>query len=214
MRLRPVLTWGALGGLLLWPLWVAATSPLLAWREPVYIVGAFAGVVALALLVVQPLLAVGKLPGLGVRRSRRIHAFVGAGLVTAVVVHVVGLWVTSPPDVVDALLFRSATGFSAWGVVAMWAVFAAALLAALRARMRLVLWRLGHVALAVVVVAGTVVHALLIDGTMGPVSKIVACGAAACAVLWLLSGGLVWADLRRVLRPAGREALARRSAEG
>ena len=60
-----------------------------------------------------------------------------AVLVVAVVIHVAALWITSPPDVVDALLFASPTPFSAWGVIAMWAVFAAALLAALRRRLRL-----------------------------------------------------------------------------
>ena len=48
-----------------------------------------------------------------------------------VIVHVAGLWLTSPPDVIDVLLFRSPTPFSAWGAIAMWAVFAAALWAAL-----------------------------------------------------------------------------------
>ena len=58
----------------------------------------FAGVVALALLLLQPLLAGGYLPGLAARRSRHLHAWVGAGLLAAVVVHVAGLWLTSPPE--------------------------------------------------------------------------------------------------------------------
>ncbi len=71
------------------------------------------------------------------------------------------------------LLFRSPTPFSAWGVIAMWAIFGTALLALLRRRigLRLRLWRFAHTALAVVIVAGTVAHAVLIDGTMEPVSK-------------------------------------------
>ena len=105
----------------------------------------------------------------------------GPALVLAVVVHVAALWLTSPPDVVDALLFRSPTPFSAWGVVAMWAVFATALLAALRGRLRLrlVVWRLCHIALAVMIVVGSVVHAMLIDGTMEIVSKV-----ALSALVW------------------------------
>ena len=93
------------------------------------------------------------------------------------IIHVAGLWITSPPDVVDALLFRSPTPFSAWGVVAMWAVFASTLLAALRWRLRLGprLWRLCHTALAAVIVVGTVVHAVLIEGTMGTASKFFLC---------------------------------------
>ena len=97
----------------------------------------------MALLLLQPLLAGGYLPGLPMRRGRRVHFWVGVALVAAVVVHVLGLWLTSPPDMVDALLFRSPTPFSAWGVVAMWAVFASALLATLRRRLRLrpLVWR-------------------------------------------------------------------------
>ena len=112
------------------------------------------------------------------QRGRRVHRFVGGILVAAVVIHVAGLWITSPPDVVDALVFASPTPFSAWGVIAMWAVFAAALLAALRRRLRLRprMWRFAHTALAAVVVVGSIVHALLIEGTMETVSKAVLCG--------------------------------------
>lgn len=157
------------------PLAFAATSPLLAWRQPIYVAAGFAGVLGLALLLLQPLLAGGYLPGMGGARGRRAHQMAGAGLVIAVAVHVGGLWITSPPDVVDALLFASPTPFSAWGVVAMWAVLAAALLALLRRRLRPVFWRRLHAALALVTVGGTVVHALLIEGTMEPVSKAVLC---------------------------------------
>ena len=159
----------------------ALTSPLLQWRDPVYIVAGFAGVVGMALLLFQPLLVGGHLPGLSGKRGRLAHRVIGAALVLSVVVHVVGLWITSPPDVVDALLFVSPTPFSAWGVIAMWAVFAAALLGVLRRRMgsRLRLWRVLHSALAVVIVLGTVVHAVQIQGTMEPVSK------------WLLAGVLL-----------------------
>ena len=170
---RPLLIWAALAAALVIPLAVAATSPLLAWREPIYIAAGFAGVVGLALLLLQPLLAGGYLPGLTTRRSRHLHAWVGAALLTAVVVHVAGLWLTSPPDVIDALLFQSPTPFAAWGVIAMWAVFATALLATLRRRLRLrpTTWRACHLTLATVIVAGSVVHAMLIEGTMGTLSK-------------------------------------------
>ncbi len=55
----------------------------------------------------------------------------------------------------------------------MWAVLATAVLAALRRRLRVPprVWRRVHIALAVAIVAGTVVHAALIEGTMGTVSK-------------------------------------------
>lgn len=142
-----------------------------------YIAAGFAGIVALALLLFQPLLAAGLMPGLPARKGRRVHRWVGFALVVMVVAHVAGLWLTSPPDVVDALLFDSPTPFSAWGVVAMWAMFAAALLAALRGRLRIGprVWRLGHTALAIIVVVGTVVHAILVEGAMGTISKAALC---------------------------------------
>lgn len=175
--MRAALIWAALAAAIAVPLAVAATSPLLAWRDPVYIAAGIAGVLGLAILLMQPLLAGGYLPGLAGRQGRWVHARLGAALVVAVGTHVGGLWLTSPPDVVDALLFRSPTPFSAWGVVAMWAIFAAAGLAALRRRIRLrpVVWRRAHVALAGMAVAGTVVHAVQIEGTMGTASKWALC---------------------------------------
>lgn len=196
---RAILLWAALAAVLAVPVVLAATSPLLAWREPIYIAAGFAGVVGLGLLLVQPLLAGGYLPGLSMRGGRRLHTWIGAALVGAVVVHVGGLWITSPPDVVDVLLFRSPTPFSVWGVVAMWAVFAAGLLAALRRRLRLrpVVWRLAHTGLVVVTVAGTAVHALLIEGTMEMVSKAVLCALAILAVIKVVVDLRAWAGLTR-----------------
>nr|WP_246227874.1 ferric reductase-like transmembrane domain-containing protein [Roseobacter ponti] len=162
---------------------MAAASPLLAWRDPVYIIAGFAGIVAMSLLLVQPLLARGRLPGLNIRQSRTLHRMTGAALVAGVVIHVVGLWVTSPPDVVDALLFRSPTPFSAWGVIAMWAVFAAAVLAVFRRRLRPRLWRLAHSGIAVVIVTGTVIHALQIEGTMETASKVALCALVIAATI-------------------------------
>ena len=189
---RALLIWAALAAAIGVPVTVAATSPLLAWRDPVYIAAGFAGILALALLLLQPLLAGGWLPGLPARRGRRLHAWIGMALVAAVTVHVLGLWLTSPPDVVDVLLFRSPTPFSVWGVVAMWSVLAAALLAALRRRLRLrpIVWRRCHTTLAAATVLGSVVHALLIEGTMELVSKTVLCA------LVLAAAAKVIADLR------------------
>jgi predicted ferric reductase len=156
------------------PIAAAAVSPLLAWREPVCVLAGFAGIFGMTLLLVQPLLAAGELPGLSVVASRRCHRGVGVVLVLAVLIHVAALWITSPPDVIDALSFASPTQFSAWGVIAMWAVFATALLAAVRRRLRLRLWawRIAHTGLGAVIVVGTVVHAVLIDGTMEAISKV------------------------------------------
>lgn len=197
---RAILVWVALAVAVIAPVAIAATSPLLAWRDPVYIVAGFAGAVAMALLLVQPLLAAGYLPGLRARRGRYVHFRVGIGLLVAVVVHVLGLWLTSPPDVIDALLFRSPTPFSAWGVVAMWAVLATALLATLRRRLHLKpkFWRRCHLGLAVIAVSGSVVHAMLIEGTMGTASK------AGLCVLVLAATAMV------ILDPWSSGRLARR----
>ena len=195
---RPVLIWGALSVVLLVPIAVSATSPLLAWREPVYIAAGFAGVVSMALLLLQPLLAGGYLPGLEGRRGRRIHAWIGAALVAMLIAHVAGLWLTSPPDVVDALLFRSPTPFSAWGVVAMWAAFAAAMLAALRRRLRPAVWRLGHTALVLTTVMGATVHAMLVEGTMGVISKAAVCAFTVAAALKLAADLRSWTLWRRL----------------
>lgn len=194
-----MLIWAAVAAAILAPLAVAAASPLLAWREPVYVVAGFAGVVAMALVFLQPLLAAGALPGLPAPRGRRVHAFTGAALIVALFVHVGGLWITSPLDVIDALTFASPTPFSVWGVVAMWAAFAAAGLAALRKPLRLKpkVWRLGHTALVAIVLFGGVIHALLIEGTMGEVTKWALCALAVAAFVKAVSDLRSWRLLRR-----------------
>lgn len=200
MPLRGVVIWAALALAIGLPIIVAALSPLLEWRDPIYIIAGFAGVVGLAVLLVQPLLAGGLLPGLSARPSRQVHRWLGAGLIVAVVIHVAALWITSPPDVVDALLFRSPTPFSAWGVIAMVAVFASGLMVALRGRFRLALWRAGHTALAVVIVGTSIVHALLIDGTMGFVTKGMLCALAVAALAQVIADRKAWVGLRRARR--------------
>ena len=196
MRLAwAVLIWAALAAAVTVPIAAAAASPLLAWRDPVYIAAGFAGVVGLGFLFVQPVLIGGYLPGLSAYRVLRLHRWIGALLVVAVVIHVGALWMTSPPDVIDALLFVSPTPFSAWGVIAMWAVFAAALLAALRRRLRLSprTWRIGHTSLAVVIVVGSVVHGILIEGTMETISKAVLCALVLAATAKVMADRRVWA---------------------
>jgi predicted ferric reductase len=181
------LAWTGLVLLLTVPVLLAAGSPLLAWRQPVYIAAGFAGIAAMGLLLLQPLLAQGLLPGLSVLGGRRVHRWSGAVLVALVLLHVIGLWIFSPPDVIDALLFRSPTPFSVWGVIAMWAIFAAALLAVFRRALRPRLWRLGHATLVGIAVTGSVLHAVQIDGTMESVSKWVLCGAVLAATGLALS---------------------------
>jgi predicted ferric reductase len=177
------------------PIALAATSPQLAWRGPVYILAGFSGIVALGLMLVQPLLIAGYLPGLSAYRGRRVHHWIGGALVVAIVIHVAGLWITSPPDMIDALLYASPTPFSPWGVTAMWAIFAAALLAIFRRRLRLRAWRIAHMLLAIVIVAGSVVHGILIEGTMETVSKAALCVLVLAAAIKVLAD--LWARIKR-----------------
>ena len=172
-----VLIWAALAVAVGVPIAAAAASPLLEWRDPVYILACFAGIVGLGLMLVQPLLIAGYLPGLPAFLGRLVHHWIGGALVVAIVIHVGGLWITSPPDMIDALTLTSPTPFSLWGVIAMWAIFAVALLAALRRRlgMRPRTWRIAHMSLAVVIVAGSVVHGMLVEGTMEIFSKWALC---------------------------------------
>lgn len=146
-------------------------------------------------MLVQPLLIGGYLPGLAGRIGRRVHLWIGGALVVAIVVHVAGLWITSPPDMADALLFRSPTPFSPFGVIAMWAIFAVALLAMLRRRLRPRTWRIAHMLLAIVIVAGSVVHAVLIEGTMEMVTKTVLCVLVVAAAAKVIAGLPVWRRL-------------------
>ena len=181
------------------PVAIAATSPLLAWRDPIYIVASFSGIVALVLLLVQPLLMGAYLPPLSKPRSRLLHRWVGAGLVLAVVVHVAALWITSPPDVIDALLFVAPAPFSYWGVIALWAVVLSAIVALRRKRMgaRLGLWRLIHTGLAVVIVLGSVVHTMLVVGRMGWWSKAALCLVILGITAKVIADFRVWAQLAR-----------------
>jgi predicted ferric reductase len=191
MRLAKVtLIWAALAAAICVPIALATASPLLEWRGPVYILAGFAGVIALWLMLVQPLLIGGYLPGLAAYRGRRAHHWIGGALVVAVLVHVGGLWITCPPDMIDALLFVSPTPFSPFGVTAMWAIFAVALLALIRRRLGLRTWRVVHMSLAAVIVVCSVIHGMLVEGTMETMSK-----AALCALV-LAAAIKVMADLR------------------
>jgi predicted ferric reductase len=195
------LIWVALAAAVCVPIAAAAVSPQLEWRGPVYILAGFAGMIALSVMLFQPLLIGGYLPGLPARIGRRIHHWTGGALVLAVVIHVAGLWITSPPDMIDALTFTSPTPFSPFGVIAMWAIFAVAVLATLRWRLGPRTWRIAHTLLAIVIVAGSVLHVILIEGTMETVTK------AALCVLVLAATVKVMADLR-VWRLARRRTAA------
>lgn len=180
---RAALIWAALAAAIGVPMLLAATSPYLQWRDAIYIAAGFAGILALALLLVQPLLIAGYLPGLSAIRARRMHRWIGGALVMTILVHVAGLWITSPPDMLDALLFRSPTLFSPFGVVAMWAIFATATLALVRRRLGLRTWRITHGSLAAVIVGCSVIHGMLIEGTMETMSKAALCALVVAATL-------------------------------
>ena len=204
---RVILIWGALAFAIGVPIAAAAASEQLAWRGPVYILAGFAGIIALGLVLVQPLLIGGYLPGLSAYRGRRAHHWIGGTLVVAIVIHVAGLWLTSPPDMVDALTYSSPTPFSPFGVTAMWAIFIVALLALLRRRLGLRprTWRFVHMPLAIVIVVGSVVHCLLIEGTMETISKAALCAAVLAATVKAMIDLQVWRK-RRTLRS---ESIAR-----
>ena len=76
----------------------------------------------------------------------------------------------------------------------MWAIFAVALLAVLRRRLGLPprTWRLAHMLLAVVIVAGSVVHSMLIEGTMETVSKAALCALVLAATVKAMVDLRVW----------------------
>ncbi|WP_027514263.1 ferric reductase-like transmembrane domain-containing protein [Bradyrhizobium sp. WSM1417] len=204
---RASLIWVVLALAIGVPIALAAGSEQLAWRGPVYILAGFAGIIALGLVLVQPLLIGGYLPGLSAYRGRRAHHWIGGALALAVVIHVAGLWITSPPDMIDALTYTSPTPFSPFGVTAMWAIFTVALMALLRRRLglRLRTWRIVHIPLAIVIVACSVAHCLLIEGTMETISK------AALCVLILVATVKVMIDLQvwRKRRTPRGESVAR-----
>ncbi|RTE89959.1 ferric reductase-like transmembrane domain-containing protein [Bradyrhizobium sp. LVM 105] len=201
---RAILIWVALALAIGVPTALAATSEQLAWRDPVYILAGFAGIIALGLVLVQPLLIGGYLAPLSVYRGRRAHHWIGGALVLAVMIHVAGLWITSPPDMIDALTYSSPTPFSPFGVTAMWAIFIVAVLALLRRRLELRprTWRFIHMPLAIIIVVGSVVHCLLIEGTMETFSKAVLCAAVLAAAAKAMMDLQVWRK-RRTLRGEG-----------
>jgi hypothetical protein len=95
---------------------------------------------------------------------------------------------------IDALLFASPTPFTPWGVTAMWTIFAVALLAALRRRLGLGprKWRIVHMPLAVIIVVGSVVHCMLIEGTMETMSKAALCALVLAATIKVMVDLRAW----------------------
>lgn len=173
--MRSTLPWLGLAVAIFSPIVAASFSPYLQYRQPLYVMSGFAGILGLGLLLIQPLLAQGLLPYPDLRRSRQIHRLTGAALVLCVVLHIGGLWATSPPDVVDALLFRSPAPFSPWGMLAALAIVATGLLALNRRGLSYRSWRNSHMLLAAVAVIGSAAHAILVEGTMEQMTKFALC---------------------------------------
>jgi len=211
---RSVLVWTCVALAVAVPVGLAAVSPLLAWRDWIYVTAGFAGIVGLALMLLQPLLVAGILPGLTPYQSRRTHHWIGAAIVLAVFIHVGGLYLTSPPDVIDVLVLNSPTPFAVWGLAAMWAVIIVAVLTFFRHRLRLMTWRRVHSALALVIVVGTVVHTVLIEGAMEIFSKVVLCGLVVLVSLKVIADLKVWQSRKDRQRPRASAGSGPRSGIG
>ena len=162
-------------------MFIAVSSPLLKSRDFVHIVGGLAGVLALVLLLIQPVLATAVLKGISPVQQRRWHLRTGILLVISLLVHIGALYLTSPDDMTDALLLRSATPFSVYGVIGLWGILLTATLVTVKSRLKISskVWKGLHVSLAVIVAIASIVHALWIQGAMGVVSK------------WVLSAAIV-----------------------
>lgn len=184
LRAVTALVWGGLALAALGPVALAAFSPYLDSRDATYLIGGFAGIACLSLFLVQPLLAAGYLPGLRLATARRWHRALGSLILIATATHVGGLYLTSPEDTLDALTLIAPTPFSVWGVVALCGVTLTALLLGLRGALPRAVWVWSHNALALLIVAATVLHAVQIEGAMEPLSKAAVCGAALAATVW------------------------------
>jgi hypothetical protein len=155
------------------PVIFATTSPYLAYRGPIYILAGFAGIIAMSLLLLQPLLSLPPRRIIAVPAARRWHRIVGTSIIVLVLVHVGGLYVVSPPDTLDALMLRAPTLFSLFGVAAFWGCVLTASLAITRRKLPLrpTHWKRLHQTIASAVAIATVIHAVQIEGAMEPITK-------------------------------------------
>lgn len=165
------------------PVIAAAASPLQGGRELLWVTGGMAGVVALSLLFVQPLLMAATPLLIAARDRVRWHRLGGTAIVAMVALHVGALYAYSPDDITDALLLVAPTPFSLYGVISLWCLVLTAVLAATRRTFKLGyrLWRILHSVLAVAVVGAGAVHAIQIEGAMEEYSKFAICIAAMAA---------------------------------
>lgn len=194
--------------LVILPLVVALVSPLQTGREAIWVIGALAGVLALSLLVIQVLLPTPWLRGIIIGDDSRVHRLLGIAIAVIVIVHVGGLYVTSPDDIADALVLQAPT-YSRLGVLSAWCLALSLGLALARRKLALTYsdWQIVHAFLAVVVVTTAVAHTVMIRGTLdGPV-EVLLCGAAVIAVSAAIVHRFVLLPLQRRAR-LGRSVVA------
>ncbi len=186
--MRAALVWFFLAAAVCVPVVIAATNPLQSSREAMWIFGGMAGVVALALLLVQPVLVAGLVPEAPVLVMRRWHRWIGTVVVVGVLLHVGGLYLYSPDDTTDALLLVAPTPFAVYGVIGLWSAVLTGVLVAMRTKsgLRYAIWRVVHNVLSLVVVVSSIVHAILIEGAMGSVSKAILCALILAATMTAL----------------------------
>ena len=168
------------------PIALATTSLHLAYRGPLYIAAGFAGIVAMSLFVLQPLLACPVRALIAPATARRWHRIIGGSILILILAHAVGLYFVSPPDTIDASLLRAPTWFSLFGVVALWGAVLTALLAMTRLKlpMRPRSWKRLHQSIASIVVIATALHAIQIEGAMEVMSKPLLAGTIVAATVF------------------------------
>ena len=168
------------------PIALATTSPYLAYRVPLYIAAGFAGIVAMSLFVLQPLLECPVRALIAPATARRWHRIIGASILILILAHAVGLYFVSPPDTIDASLLRAPTWFSLFGVVALWGAVLTALLAMTRLKlpMRPRSWERLHQSIASIIVIATALHAIQIEGAMEVMSKTLLAGTIVAATVF------------------------------
>lgn len=177
---RRIAAWIVIAALAGGPVLAAALSPLQRGRELLWVIGGIAGVLALSLLFLQPLLMAAAPPLMRAGAGVRWHRLGGIVIVVMVVVHVGALYLYSPDDITDALLLVAPTPFSLYGVISLWCLVLTAALAATRRVLKIGYrpWRILHSILAVAVVGAGAVHAIQIEGAMEEYSKLAICIAA------------------------------------
>lgn len=203
---RRIAAWLVIAAIAAVPVVAASLSPLQRGREFLWVTGGMAGVVALSLLFVQPLLTAAAPRLLPAPDGLRWHRFGGGAIVVTVALHVGALYAYSPDDVTDALLLVAPTPFSLYGVISLWCLVLTAVLAVTRRRLRMATrpWRIVHSMLGVAIVAAGAIHAVQIEGAMETYSKLAICLAALAATTAGAIEVNVLAPLRRrrVMRSA------------